>query len=152
MQKRRTNLSNLRGTALIAALLSFFSGCGVTDSDNPDTFVVPFEIRVGWQSMGDGYYTVTGGVVAATWDRQEGVESYSFVVIDSNGSKGDPFTRTHRQLSVVENRVSMVLIVQDPTLYMWVNQQTKDALIEKYNREYAEYLNRWNKLEVTVIR
>ena len=152
MQKQKINLSTLPGVAMVAALLFLISGCGVTDSKNPDEFVVPFEIRVGWQSLGEGLYTVTGGVVAATWDRQEGVNSYTFVVVDSNGSKGEPFTRTHRQLSVVEDRVSMVLVVQDPTLYLGVNEQTKDALIEKYKREYAHYLNRWNKLEVTVNR
>lgn len=152
MQKQKIKLSTLPGVAMVAAVLFLFSGCDVTDSNNPDEFVVPFEIRVGWQSLGDGLYTVTGGVVAATWDRQEGVNSYTFVVVDSNGSKGEPFTRTHRQLSVVEDRVSMVLVVQDPTLYLGVNEQTKDALIEKYKREYAHYLNRWNKLEVTVNR
>jgi len=149
MKNRNNQLFTMPRVALAAALLILFTGCGVTDSnDNPEALVVPFEIRVSTQSMGDGLYMVTGGVIAASWEREEDVESYTLVIVEADGSKSDPFTRAPHQLETMQDRISYVVVVGGPKVYLWVNEQRKDELIQHYQQEYAHHLNRWNKLEV----
>lgn len=152
MHKRIPRLSNMAGLAIAAVFLMLLSGCGVTDSDNPDQFVVPFEVRVIATSTGSGLYTVTGGVIAATWDREEGVNSYTFVVIEADGSRGNEFSRALHQLERRGDKVSLVYAFGPTSIYIDISEAAKDAVIDKYNQALTPRLESLHKVEVTVNR
>ncbi|MCC5941327.1 MAG: hypothetical protein JJU37_07265 [Balneolaceae bacterium] len=137
-------------SVILISVLILIQGCGVTDSDDPNDFVVPFEMLVPVTAAGPGKYNISSGRLSAKFPDREDAISYSLRVINEDGTVNAPITRAKHLLPLSEGMREYGVVVGTPTFVFDVDQSAKDHVVNEFMKELEEWSHIYHKLQVTV--
>ena len=135
---------------MLISTVFLFQGCGVTESDNPNVFTVPFEIVVPVIMIEPGRYNVINGRFSATFTRIEGASSYTFRIIDENGAIGEADIREPHQLSIHQGMMEYAVIIGNQRAELNLDSNGRDHFVDEFTKELLAYRHIYHEVEVTV--